>query len=379
MKQIGLIGVTGYGQVHAELALASHREGQAVPAAAAVINPEEAAPMLDRLRAVGCRIFGGYQEMLSAMGSKLDLVCIPTAIHWHADMTIASLQAGANVLVEKPLAGSTAEADRMAEAMQRTNRKVAVGFQDTYRPSTWWIKDWILRGGVGRLQRLKLHAVWPREFSYYRRNNWAGRLTVDGRPVFDSPLNNALAHYLNLLLFWGGPGRGESAAAEQIEANLYRAQPIESFDTASVRALLQGGVEMLLHVTHSAREQSHPSLVVEGDRGTITWGFEGKIAIHDQDGAPTKEAPDWPEPPSRESMWKAVLSLVDGQDPDYATVGIGRAHCAFIEALHRVSPIQDVHPESIDRSDPKRASIREIERLSLEAFRENRLVSLPVA
>ena len=49
-----------------------------------------------------------------------------------------------------------------------------------------------------------VEAAWPRYFNYYARNNWAGKLAMNGTWVFDSPVNNACAHYLNLALFWAG-------------------------------------------------------------------------------------------------------------------------------------------------------------------------------
>jgi predicted dehydrogenase len=67
-----------------------------------------------------------------------DLVCIATYSDTHADYAVAALEAGAHVFVEKPLATTVADAERVAEAARRTGRKVVVGYILRHHPS--WIR-----------------------------------------------------------------------------------------------------------------------------------------------------------------------------------------------------------------------------------------------
>jgi predicted dehydrogenase len=74
-----------------------------------------------------------YAEALARL--KPDLVCIATYTDSHADYAVAAMQAGAHVFVEKPLATTLADAQRVADCAGRTGRKVVVGYILRHHPS----------------------------------------------------------------------------------------------------------------------------------------------------------------------------------------------------------------------------------------------------
>ncbi len=71
-------------------------------------------------------------------GVKPDLVSINTYTDSHADYAIAAMEAGAHVFVEKPLAATVADAERVVESARRTGRKLVVGYILRHHPS--WIR-----------------------------------------------------------------------------------------------------------------------------------------------------------------------------------------------------------------------------------------------
>lgn len=77
-----------------------------------------------------------FQEALRRL--KPDLACIATYSDSHADYAVAAMEAGAHVFVEKPLATTVADAERVVEAAQRLNRQVVVGYILRHHPS--WIR-----------------------------------------------------------------------------------------------------------------------------------------------------------------------------------------------------------------------------------------------
>jgi predicted dehydrogenase len=77
-----------------------------------------------------------YFEALERL--KPDLVCVATYSDSHADYAVAAMEAGAHVFVEKPLATSVADAERVADCARRTGRKVVVGYILRHHPS--WIQ-----------------------------------------------------------------------------------------------------------------------------------------------------------------------------------------------------------------------------------------------
>jgi predicted dehydrogenase len=334
IPRVALIGATGYGRSHLDFILHNHEAGLWKFAAITIINPEEAVEVSARLEALGVHIYRDYKAMLAGEDG-LELVCIPTAIHWHTPMTLDSLAAGANVYVEKPLAGSLGEAEEILAAREKSGRFVAVGFQHLYLSQTWQAKELILGGKIGRLKCLRGIASAPRKLSYFQRNGWAGKYHIDGHPVFDSPVNNAVSHYVNLMLFLAGPDRASSAKVEILEANLYRIQPIETFDTASIHGRTEQGADFFFHATHSAEEELHPLVRIEGESGAIEWAVDGGLRL-EINGREVEEiaAPGFQDDPK--TVRAAVLvGMLAGEKPDYCSVEIALEHVKFIDQLHR--------------------------------------------
>lgn len=78
-------------------------------------------------------LFTDYARALAE--TRPDLVCVATYSDSHADYAVAAMEAGAHVFVEKPLATTVADAERVVEAARRLNRKLVVGYILRHHPS----------------------------------------------------------------------------------------------------------------------------------------------------------------------------------------------------------------------------------------------------
>ena len=346
MKTAAIIGISNYARNHLLVALEQALQGRLRLVAATVVNQEAEAFFCERLRGLGCTIFDCVDDMWAAFAGKVDLCFIPTGIHLHATMTAQALRAGANVLVEKPLATTTAGARQIMQLEQATGCFVAVGFQDLYTESTWALKQRLLDGAIGEVHSVAFTGLWPRPVSYYERNEWAGRLSYQGMTVLDSPVSNAFAHFINLALFWAGPALATSAHATQISCELYRAQPIESFDTCCVKAQLSTGPQLSFYVTHTCREERVPSILIEGSRGRIEWVQESHYDLTTLDGASRRHAvPGKFE--TKVMMADAVLARFNDPAARICSTAIAFEHLRFVESMHASASIVDVAPDHI--------------------------------
>ncbi|PAW78177.1 MAG: hypothetical protein B9S32_08255 [Verrucomicrobia bacterium Tous-C9LFEB] len=340
-KTIALIGVSSYARMILRCLRRAITSGDYKLAAVVVINPVEEAETCRELEATGCRIYGDYRTMLREWSGRLDLCIVPTSIHWHKPMTLDALAAGANVLVEKPLAGSVAEGRAILDAAHAAGKFVAVGFQDMYGPVVWELKDWLLSGQAGPIESVHVTGSWPRHHDYYTRNDWAGRLQCGGRPVYDSPLNNAFAHFVNLALFLSGSERHEAAEIQNVSGNLWRFYPIETFDTARVCCRSREGVPIHIALTHVDVESVAPRIVVRLRDGEVAWthdqdavfrGLEGQV-LH-RWAIPTGEV-------KQETMLREVLSsLTTGLAPR-CPAALAMRHLEVIAQLHAQLPIRE--------------------------------------
>ncbi len=139
----------------------------------------------------------------------------------------------------------------------------------------------MLYGLYGRPFRLATLCAWPRGTSYYQRNSWAGRLRDrdSGAWVLDSPANNAMAHFLHNALFLVGPDMAASALPVAVTAELARAYPIESADTAACRVLTDEGCEVLFLASHATERAIEPRFRLECEGGIITFGEAGRTVV----------------------------------------------------------------------------------------------------
>lgn len=357
-----MIGVTGYGGTHLKALKALGERGAVRIRAAAVINREEAEEICQALEAEGCTIYPDYESLLTGERGKLDLCCIPTGIAWHCRMTVDALRAGCHVLVEKPVAGTVAEVDEMIRTRNETGKQVFVGFQDLFLEQMVALKQSILSGDYGALESIRIWASWPRTSAYYGRNNWAGRLRNEAGWIYDSPANNALSHYLMAGLFLAGRELDTAASPVQMEAELYRAQAIESFDTMSAWFARDDGVRLFYAVTHSGNENIGPRVELRFREGQVVWQG-GKLSVNREGGA-AQEIPMSADACSRERMMDVVVrSIVAGKTLGGCSLEMAREHTRLINALHdyvAITPVAGQYLERHESGGVVQTSIRDI-------------------
>ncbi|MDW4498475.1 Gfo/Idh/MocA family oxidoreductase [Sulfitobacter sp. D35] len=120
--------VAGLGNMGRSHALALHHHPDAE--IAGLVNRSEV-DLPEALR--GYRRFPEFHAALAE--TDPDLVVIATYTDSHADYAVAAMEAGAHVFVEKPLAGTVADAERVVETARRLNRKLGVGYILRHHPS----------------------------------------------------------------------------------------------------------------------------------------------------------------------------------------------------------------------------------------------------
>ena len=201
---------------------------------------------------------------------KADLAVISTPIHRHYEQCMVALENGAHVLCEKPLVPTLPQLDQLADKVHSTNLSLAVGFQLSFASDMLRIKERILSGEFGKPLCMKAIVSWHKDWAYYSRtSSWAGRRTSkDGKLVNDSVASNATAHYIHNMLFLLGATIGEAATLENLEAECYRANKIETFDTITLRGNANGA-DIFYTATHAAIGAIQPLMEYKFERAVI--------------------------------------------------------------------------------------------------------------
>ena len=122
--------VVGLGQMGRSHALAYHRNPGFEIIGLVNRSPAGLPPALERYR--------WLDSFAAGLAEKPDLVSINSYTDSHADYAVAAMEAGAHVFVEKPLASTVADAERVVATARRTGRKLVIGYILRHHPS--WIE-----------------------------------------------------------------------------------------------------------------------------------------------------------------------------------------------------------------------------------------------
>lgn len=311
---IALVGISGFGGTHVNRLL-DKPDDQDIQLVAAIDLYPDRCRRLQELKDAGACLYSSLEEFYSS-GGEADLVIISSPIHFHACHTITALQNGSNVLCEKPAAATIQDAIKMAETADSTGKFVAIGYQWSFSDAIQKLKSDILTGIFGDPIRLKSFISWPRPASYYRDRHWAAKVkSEEGDWILDSPVHNATAHYLHNCLYVLGQTIETSVAPAEVQAELYRANPIENYDTAALRVYTEDGVEILHYVSHAVPSDIGPVVSYEFEHATIIHERLGsnRFIARFRDGR-IKDYGN-PDDGGFAKCWKTVAAIREGNKP----------------------------------------------------------------
>ena len=120
------------------------------------------------------KVYADFQQMI--VEQRLDAVDICTPPQTHADMAVRALQSGAHVLVEKPMAVSTNECDRIIDAARKSGRRICVSHSDLFYPSFLKARSLVKDGAIGKLRGMRIFLSTPVDYITSNRDHWAHRL-----------------------------------------------------------------------------------------------------------------------------------------------------------------------------------------------------------
>jgi UDP-N-acetyl-2-amino-2-deoxyglucuronate dehydrogenase len=200
-------------------------------------------------------------EDLLASEKNVDVVSICTPNGLHAIHSIKALEAGINVLCEKPLCIITEDGEKMIEATLNFNKKLFVVKQNRYNPPVVFLKDLINNGKLGKIYSFQINCFWNRPNEYY--SSWKGTKDLDGGTLFTQ-----FSHFIDLL-YWL---LGDVAAVKTNTKNFAHAA-IEFEDTGVVLFEMKtGAIGSLNYTVNSFNKNMEGSFTVFAEKGTIKIG-----------------------------------------------------------------------------------------------------------
>lgn len=238
-RQLWRTGVLGCGRVSARYreVLGNELAGRLRVVAAADLDARKAA---DFAAAVGGKPVSSIAELIA---ERPDLVCVLTESGHHAEHALQLVEAGINVMVEKPVALRPEDAERLRDAAAANGVMCAVVKQNRYNPAMRFVRQMVDEGRVGKLVTAGIRVHWCRHQDYYD-DPWHGRWSMDGGVLAQQAI-----HHLDALQWLGGPIDAVCAAGA---AMLNR---LEAEDTAVGMVRFKSGALGTIEATTSARDE----------------------------------------------------------------------------------------------------------------------------
>jgi UDP-N-acetylglucosamine 3-dehydrogenase len=275
MKKIkyGVIGLGWFGEKHLEaLAGIPNVELHAL----CTRNPERLAEVAGKFGAT--KTFTDYHAMLA--DPDLEAVSIVTMWDQHAAPTIAALQAGKHVFLEKPMASTLADCDAIVAAAHAARGSFMVGHVCRFNPRYAAAKEAIAAGRIGRI------------ISMYARRNlpaWVGATVLDKI----GPIIGDCVHDTDLM-FWFSGSRAVTAYAQTVKIRDH-VHP----DLGQVMYRLESGASCILEAVwclpNTTPFQIDERLEVIGTEGSISiHDTHPNLMIVDKDGARCPDTTYWP-------------------------------------------------------------------------------------
>ncbi|GAB1452549.1 Gfo/Idh/MocA family oxidoreductase [Draconibacterium sp.] len=189
---------------------------------------------------------------------KVDLVIVCTPHPFHLQPALEAAKAGANVLVEKPLASTLEDSDKIIEACKNAGVKLGVISQRRWYEPVMRVKNAIEKGKIGKPVFGTINMLGWRDKKYYDSDEWRGTWKMEGGGV----LVNQAPHQLDLFLWF----MGEIDEVYGLWKNLNHPY-IEVEDTAVAIVKFKSGAIGNIIVSNSQKPGIYGKVHVHGENG----------------------------------------------------------------------------------------------------------------
>lgn len=209
-----------------------------------------------------CRIYYSIEELLQQEKEvRVIAVCTPNGLH--AQHTIQALNAGKDVLCEKPMAINTYDCSEMIKAAENNNRRLFIVKQNRFNPPVVAVKQAIDKGLLGRIFSIQLNCFWNRNDTYYL-NSWKGTPDMDGGTLFTQ-----FSHFIDLL-YWMV---GDVKKAYALTHNFNHIHSIGFEDTGvAILEFYNGCLGTVNFTINSHQKNMEGSVTIFAEKGTVKIG-----------------------------------------------------------------------------------------------------------
>jgi UDP-N-acetyl-2-amino-2-deoxyglucuronate dehydrogenase len=236
--------------------------------------------------------FRTFDELLSS-GLEFDVVNVCTPNGFHAEQSLAALNAKKHVVCEKPMGLTKDSCEKVIFKSLQVSKQVFCVMQNRYSPPSVWIKELIENEVLGEIFMVQLNCYWNRDERYYKQGGWKGTENLDGGTLFTQ-----FSHFIDIM-YWlfGDIDNIQGKFADFTHKNLtdFEDSGFVSFDFTN------GGMGSINYSTSVASQNLESSITIIGKKGSVKIGgqYMNEVEVCNIDGyempelAPTNPGNDY--------------------------------------------------------------------------------------
>lgn len=329
-----LIGCGRIAVNHIKAALNNHLEICAV----CDVKPEAMESLLAKYgleKDASIRRYADYRELLAK--EKPTLVSIATESGIHAEIALACIDAGVNVIIEKPMAMSMADAEEIIRRSGERGVKVSACHQNRFNVAVQELRRAVEAGRFGRLSHGSIHVRWNRDHGYYDQASWRGTWAQDG-----GCLMNQCIHGIDLLRWMMGDEVEEVYGVTKQQFHDY----LECEDVGmAVVKFKNGAVGTIEGTTNVYPKNLEETLYLFGETGTVklggtstnnidVWDFADESG-EDEKNKGLQEATSNVYGNGHTSLFADMMEAIEKDRPPYVDAVAGRNALEMILAIYQ--------------------------------------------
>ncbi len=250
--RVGIIGCGLMGNMH----LTAYKKIPDVEVVAyADTDPEKTKAISQRVKG---NIYASHKDMFA--NEQLDAVSICTVPSTHREIVLDALNAGVNVLCEKPLAISVTEAKEMTEKANQKSKLLLTAFKFRFFEEVQQAKALLKQGNLGKITHFRVM------FGGYLNmaGTWYAKKTISGGGIV---MDNG-PHAIDLIRYLLGE-------VKDVSAQLTNFQNLEVEDTAHLNLTLENGAVGTVDISWSTAIPAQSYMEIYGENGTVLLDFKG--------------------------------------------------------------------------------------------------------
>ncbi len=254
--KFGVVGQGHIGKRHAEMI---RRNPEAELIAVCDVVSKEQLGIADMKE----KFYSSVEELLEKH-PEIEVVNICTPNGLHAKHSLASIEAGKNIVCEKPMALTKADCESIIFKALQKHKTVFCVMQNRFSPPSVWLKQIVEEKIIGDVYMVQLNCYWNRDERYYKKGGWKGVQKLDGGTLFTQ-----FSHFIDIMYWLFGDMKDIQA-----KFNDFNHKDLTEFEDSGFVNFnfTNGGMGSINYSTSVWNTNLESSITIIGSKGSVKVG-----------------------------------------------------------------------------------------------------------